>query len=130
MSDQTPHLDWRTLFKVNGELPSATLQTFDKYFSCFAQPKMTVDADGKNNIGDQPCIKCGKPLLGLTSFLFEGGFTWGLAHGEGFCRYCKWPARAHHFVKDDAGKEVLTVRNVILQYHPDFVEVRKKGSAA
>jgi len=123
-------LDWRTLFQPKDGLPPETVKTFDSYFECFAQPPMTVDADGKNNIGNMPCLKCGKDLLGLASFMLGGGFTWGLAHGEGFCVACKWPARAHHFIKDEDGKDVITLRNVILQYHPDFVTKRKSKAEA
>lgn len=123
-------LDWRTLFKPNG-LPPATIAAFDDYFACcFAQPPFTVADDGKNEIGKQPCLKCSEPLAGdLADFILrKGGFTWGLAHGEGFCRNCRWPARAYHFIKDADGKELITIRNVILQYHPDFVTSRKVAS--
>jgi hypothetical protein len=123
-------LDWRTLFKPKDDLPPETIKVFDEYFSCFAQPPMKVDEDGKNNVGDQPCLKCGEPLTGgLKNFLLgKGGFTWGLAHGEGFCANCKWPARAHHFIKDADGKgDLMTIHNLVLQYHPDFVEVRKRA---
>ena len=30
-----------------------------------------------------------------------GSFTWGIAHGDGFCGRCKWPIRLYHFVKLD-----------------------------
>jgi hypothetical protein len=123
-------LDWRTLFKPTKDMPAEQTAALDKYFECFAQPPFEVAADGKNEIGDCPCLKCGKPLLGLTSFILGGGFTWGLAHGEGFCAECRWPARAYHFIKDAEGKDLITIRNVILQYHPDFVETRTKNDAA
>lgn len=69
------------------------------------------------------CICCGKPQ-GATDILDEflnAQFTWGLAHGEGFCRNCGYPARAIHYIgqKDEHGEYPLVLRNAILQYHPD-----------
>jgi hypothetical protein len=55
------------------------------------------------------CVCCDSPLASL----FGGSFTWGLAHGEGFCGMCSYPCRAVHRI---AG--VGTLRNYILQYHP------------
>ncbi len=124
---EVPKLDWRTLFKPKGDMPEAQIKALDSYFSCFAQPPYTVAADGWNEIGKQPCLKCEEPLTGdLADFILrKGGFTWGIAHGEGFCRNCKWPSRAYHFIKDADGKDLITIRNVILQYHPEFVTERK-----
>lgn len=68
------------------------------------------------------CLHCGTRLTGsLVDQLLNldgGGFTWGLAHGEGHCRLCSWPARAYHFAKDREGKDLFTLRNVVLQYLP------------
>lgn len=127
---EAERLDWHTLFKLKDDADPAFVSALDSYFECFAQPKMKIGEDGRGDIGDQPCIKCEKPLLCLMSMVLGGGFTWGIVHGEGFCRECKWPARAHHFIKDAEGKDVITIRNVILQYHPDFVSERKRKSAA
>lgn len=129
MKPKAERLDWRTLFKPKEDTDPAFIAALDTYFECFAQPKMTIGEDGRGDIGDQPCIKCEKPLLGLSSFILGGGFTWGIVHGEGFCRECSWPARAYHFIKDKDDKEVITIRNVILQYHPDFVSKRKDKAA-
>jgi hypothetical protein len=128
---EVKHLDWRTLIAIK-EAPEGTAEALDKYFEPFAQPPGKPDEyDGRFTIDDgQPCLKCDKPLVGLSSFVFGGGFTWGLAHGEGFCAHCKWPARAYHFIKKLDGSELATLRNVILQYHPDYVETRKKTKAA
>lgn len=120
------HMDWRTIFDAKEGFPDDERATLDKYFDAFAQPKITEE-NGKRSLGGSPCIKCEKPLVGLTTFLLGGGFTWGIAHGEGHCSNCRWPARAHHFIKNDAGDEVLTLRNFPLQYHPDFVEERKRA---
>jgi hypothetical protein len=123
-------LDWRTLINAKPETPQETIDALDKYFGVFAQPNME-QRDGVNILGDQPCLKCDEPLAGGLAeyFLSKGGFEWGLVHGEGHCRGCHWPARAHHFIKDADGKDVVTLRNVILQYHPDYVSVRRKGAA-
>ena len=122
-------LDWRTLFKAKDDLPEATIKAFDEYFSCFAQPPYKVEGDGRNNIGNMPCLKCDKPLLGgLTSLVFGGGFEWGIAHGEGHCAHCRWPARNYHFIKDAEGNDICTLRNIPLQYHPDFITSKTKAA--
>lgn len=46
-------------------------------------------------------------------------FTWGLAHGAGYCTLCGWPARMYHFVKGEDGNETRVV--TLLQYHPDQI---------
>jgi hypothetical protein len=121
------HLDWRTFIDAKPETPQATIDALDAYFNGFAQPAITVAVDGKKSLGKLPCLKCDEPLAdGIMSFLTgKGGFTWGLAHGEGFCRNCRWPARAYHFIKDVDGNDLMTLRGVVLQYHPDFVSERK-----
>ena len=123
-----PHLDWQTLFRPAADMPAEQKEILDVYFRDFAQPPFTTDADGKNNIGKVPCLKCGEPLMGDIADVFtgRGGFTWGIAHGEGHCRDCSWPARAYHFIKTKDGKDFATLRNVVLQYHPDVVSERKR----
>lgn len=56
------------------------------------------------------CICCGATLTGLLT----GSFRWGLAHGEGNCCVCGYPARAIHRI-DGVG----TLSTLVLQYHPD-----------
>lgn len=91
----------------------------DKYLSVFAKP---IEWDQAGSSGKEvACLHCGEPLTGLmNSLLGRGGFEWGLAHGEGHCRGCGWPARAYHFAKYENGDEVFTIRGLILQYLPDF----------
>jgi len=116
----TAHLDWRTMLKAADDTPQAMLDALDTYFEAFAQPLRRDDDESKEML----CIECEKPLTGLTSVFFGGGFVWGLAHGEGYCAGCKWPARGHHFIKYPDGTDLATLRNVVLQYHPDYVERR------
>lgn len=40
------------------------------------------------------CV-CGGILYGSPAGLLDT-FTWGLAHGDGFCVRCKWPTRFYH----------------------------------
>lgn len=98
-----------------------TLEEFDQYFKMFVKPTfrgLKEDSPEKSMI----CFHYGEILTGLAAFfLSKGGFQWGLAHGEGFCNYCKWPARAHHHPTKENGEELFNMRNVVLQYHPDYV---------
>jgi hypothetical protein len=63
------------------------------------------------------CICCGQCLAALSprgiDLMIGGGFEWGVAHGEGRCRYCHYPMRGHHQV-DGLG----TIKNLFLPYHP------------
>lgn len=65
--------------------------------------------------GNPVCLKCKRSL--------QGSFRWGVAHGSGSCSGCSWPARAYHYFKDAAEKEIRIV--MILQYHPEFVKMPK-----
>jgi hypothetical protein len=82
--------------KVAAEL----MATADKYFAQFVP----------NTTGE--CLCCGCRLGGLF-----GSFGWGLAHGEGRCGQCGYPARALHKIEG-----LGTLSNFILQYHPDDLE--------
>lgn len=133
MEPTAKRLDWHTLIKTEPETSAKVVSALDKYFEPFAQPPGEVDEyDGKFRVAKgQPCLKCDRPLMnGLLGFLTNEGFTWGLAHGEGHCSVCRWPARMYHFIKDAEGNDVATIRGVCLQYHPDFVEERKKTKVA
>lgn len=122
----TARLDWRTLMSASDDTPQDTIDALDAYFSAFAQP---IRRDG-DDTKEMLCIECDKPLTGLLSAFLGGGFTWGLAHGEGHCAACHWPARGHHFIKHADGSDLMTVRNLPLQYHPDFVESKAALSKA
>ena len=123
-------LNWRDLIAAADETPEETLAALDAYFEPFAALPGAVGDDGRFKIEDgQPCLNCGEKLMGdLTDQLFgKGGFEWGIAHGEGHCSNCRWPARLYHFIKDADGNDLMTLRSVCLQYHPDFVEKRKSA---
>lgn len=97
------------------------VEDIQKYLRHFAALKR--DTDGKAADG-QPCIVCDQPLVGMAAMLVgRGGFQWGLAHGEGFCGNCRWLATVYHFVKDRDGNDLMTFRHVILQVHPDQIEI-------
>jgi len=97
-------------------------ETLEGYVKAFAKP-VRREA-GNDLVGQHLCLKCGESLDG---FLI-GTFEWGLAHGEGHCSKCGWPARAYHFIKHN-GEDLFTgpLRR-ILQYHPDVVEAAPKPS--
>ncbi len=120
MTKTVEHLNWRNIIDAKPDTPADVVAALDAYFAPFAEPVFR-EADKSK---EMQCIECDKPLTGLMSAFFGGGFVWGIVHGEGHCSACRWPARAHHFIKDADGKEVATVHNFVLQYHPDFVEKR------
>lgn len=122
---QVARMDWRTVIKAEADTGQDAIDSLDKYFSVFAQPPGAPNDDGRFVVEKgHPCLKCGEKLNdGWVNLMggSGGGFKWGLAHGEGFCGMCHWPARAYHFVKDANGETLMTIRNIVLQYHPDFV---------
>lgn len=97
------------LFTIH-EAPPDVLAALDAYFAQFAAPA-GVTTPGLI-FGAHACL-CGAPLTG-----FLGTFTWGIAYGEGFCRDCKRPGRAHHVVRDAEGVEVLRLSEYVLMYLP------------
>lgn len=121
--EQVAKLDWRTFMTAADDTPPSTIKALDDYFSHFAAVEIKDDKQGKPQIQDQACIGCGESLTGFL----RGTWRWGIAHGVGECSKCGWPSHGHHFIKDEAGEEVLTLRNFILQVHPDFVERRKRA---
>lgn len=103
------------LFAPNeGKTPPAELiEDINQYLGCFVAP---ILKDGKNH-----CFHCGLSYNGgaLDNLFGEGGFEWGLAHGDGRCRACKWPARLYHFIKDRHGEDLMTFRHLVLAYLPE-----------
>src|SRR5690348_12568982 len=81
-----PRLDRRDLFAAKDGLPEEDKKALAAYFSQFAKP-----AEGGG------CVCCGQRQGAsnvLGAFLGEGKFVWGIAHGEGHCSTCGYPARA------------------------------------
>ena len=92
-------MDWRTILNTpDDEIPQSIEASLATYFTRFAQP---------SDYRFHPCLKCGARGC---------GFVWGVVDGAGHCQKCGWPARRDHYV---AG---TSFHNVVLQYHPDFVE--------
>lgn len=89
---------------AHGQLAPWHEAALDAYFVRFAPPN-----DGK-------CLNCGDVQGGLMAQLTGTGFAWGIAHGEGYCRTCRYPGRALHY---DVGP--IKRLGAILQYHPDFL---------
>lgn len=95
------------IIELNGEPVSPEFETkFKEYMSHFVAPH------------EMKCVKCGTTLGGLF-----GSFRWGIAHGQGECSRCGWPAIAYHFLEDETGKEHRF--ELLLQLHPD--DVSKKA---
>ncbi len=66
------------------------------------------------------CPGCDKPLGGPG-----GTFAWADAQqpataGEGSCKECRYPARAHHFID-----EVIVLKHFVLAYHPSVIRIRE-----
>ena len=104
------HCNWRDFITTSDDTPENVTDALDKHFQSFAAPGS----------------KCPGCEADLTHILF-GTFRWGLIHGHGHCQSCSWPAVAHHFIYDEAGKELMSLRNFVLVAHPDFV-TRRKGA--
>lgn len=89
-----------------------------EYLKPFAKPVFRYSQVSTPLLGQTLCMQCGAEQDG-----FLGYFVWGLAHGEGKCGKCNWPARMYHYMEMPDGEKGRIV--VLLQYHPDFVEVEK-----
>lgn len=104
------------VFSVKDGADPEFLAHVGNYLTAFAAPV-------KNDDGKPVCFHCGGILDSFMSMMGLGvGYEWGLAHGEAHCSGCHWPARGHHFVKDDDGKELLTLHNAFMAYMPEYVE--------
>lgn len=95
---------------------------FDDYLKGFAPPEPAIEGSSYFLFGRTKCPNCNESLDGMM-----GRFTWGLAHGEGKCAGCGWPARGIHRIPDRDGTE-LAILNQVLAYHPDVVETVKTDS--
>jgi hypothetical protein len=123
-----PHLDYTTFTQETKDGITPEMRTMlAEYFSIFAPLTcLPEDAPKDAKPPEQTCIGCGYKLTGLfAGLLGPGGFTWGLAHGEGHCCYCGWPGRAHHYIKDKEGADMISLHNFVLQYHPEHVNLER-----
>lgn len=93
---------------VAGEGAAPFVEALNEYLKMFAA---TRDKDGYMH-----CHNCGENLDGLL-----GSFRWGMAHGEGFCSNCKWPAVGLHYPEKDGEKMFNRAWKVCLSVHPDYV---------
>ena len=117
MTEQKPErCNWRDFITCGDDAPAEFTDALTGYFDQFCKP-------------DSDCPGCGsKPFAHdpISAFL-EATFEWGVVHGHGHCGKCGWPGVVHHFVKDEDGDELCTLRNFGLMVHPDFVERRAKA---
>ena len=91
--------------RFSGEDAADATERIDEYFRLF---------QGGGN------CPCGRSLGGVF-----GTFTWGIAHGEGFCSVCQWPARGYHTI-DIAGLRKVNL-SIILPYANEWVVARGDG---
>ena len=118
-------------FEVNGKVSDPSVENaikhykseirkrINEYLKTFVKP--VVSLDKKGNFQFYRCISCDCVLSGLF-----GTFEWGIAHGEGYCSKCGYPARAFHKIDEPGWK--MTFSN-ILQYHPKFLERKVNDDA-
>lgn len=108
--------------KLSGEDAQPYIDAVNEYLKVFAKPVRKKSA-GDFLTGNTQCFRCEADLGGLL-----GSFVYGICHGEGMCRHCRWPARALHYIQID-GKDMFTgPLEMILQYHPSVVSDAKKTS--
>jgi hypothetical protein len=125
-----PSLDWRTMMKssepgktveevvredaaAEGKNPDEVIAALDAYFAPF-----TPMVDGSK------CVGCDKTQGGdiFEAALGLACFTWGLAHGEGYCSNCGWPARGYHYKMPWPFPQSERPVGLILQYHPSALK--------
>jgi hypothetical protein len=106
--------------EITGEDSPPLIDAINAYLVPFAKPVKDGDREGNILIGNVKCLNCFEILTGAC-----GSFQWGLAHGEGNCCKCGWPARAYHRPEYD-GEEIFDrALQRILQYHPDYVKTKE-----
>lgn len=99
-----PHCKWEDFLTAKGEgLAPEEKKALDEYLYAFLPPAK-----------ESACINCEVKQGGWAAAITGQGFTYGLAHGEGFCGTCGYPARANHY---DFGPIESVM--YVLQYHPD-----------
>lgn len=125
------------LAALRASVPHATLESVGATAKEGADPEVIADLSAYFHhfaapAGEgHPCLSCGEPLVqNMVQQLMgaRGGFEWGLAHGHGHCRCCGWPATLYHFIKDRHGNDLMTIRNILLQQHPDDIELKKSAA--
>lgn len=99
-----------------GDLPTdADREKVAAYFGQFA--------DTRTDDGKVSCPGCSRTLYGDRGPVWQAmglyTFKWGVAHGEGRCGDCGWPARGWPEVEISDGR-VLRFP-IPLPYHPDAV---------
>jgi hypothetical protein len=108
-----PRLSFSDVFiEKDGGLEESERAEIDRYLAQFTK------AEGGK------CPGCGAKLTGneIEGLLGIATFTWGIAHGEGYCRQCSYPARAFH---RNVGP--IEFFNAVLPVHPD--EIMEPSSA-
>ena len=114
VGEDLPRADCETVgIELSGKDEVKGREIMDAYFSSFVSPAVTSDKNGSAASGSNRCVKCNKRIDGII-----GSFQWGLAHGEGHCCECGYPMRGHHYIKDQDGKDFISLTLYILQYHP------------
>lgn len=89
----------------------AFIKKMNKYLEDFLPPNEKLE-----------CINCGEVLVG-----YFGAFEWGLAHGEGHCKNCSYPARGYHYTKNIDSKRKGRLE-LILQYHPSVLSLNEEAT--
>lgn len=110
-----PRMSWRDVLTVKegDTLPAEDEKALSEYFAHFVKPGPCICCNARQGAKDM-----------MDAFLGNAKFRWGIAHGEGNCMDCGWPARAYH---RDVGP--IKFVEMILQYHPDELNVREKAAA-
>lgn len=121
-----PRFDWRARVgdfrgRPLDEAPPEVVEYLEAYFRPFAEPPRE---DGNGAAGGHRCLHCDHHQLGLLL----GCFAWGIAHGEGRCGHCGWPARLYHYLRFPGSDEDQRIV-LLLQYHPEAVTRRDRRDA-
>ena len=99
------------ILTIGADTPVEIIEDLNAYFASFVNPQ--------KDDGRFLCATCGGKFDGMMHALGAGvAHEWGLAHGEAACSGCGHPSRGMHYIKDRHGEELLTIRNVFLQYLP------------